>query len=89
MMKAESDETLKHFKGSKHQPDIYDEGSFYTSPSTEFDLEDWDSHREIEDWGFDKSKRKLMPRFHEIGPDGEPVIPLTDIHAASTTPADP
>ena len=71
MMKAESDETLKHFKGSKHQPDIYyDEGSFYTSPSSEFDLEDWDSHREVEDWGFDQSKRKLMPRFHEIGPDG-------------------
>ena len=46
-MKAGSDKSLKHFKGVKHEPDLFDEETLLVSPSTAFDLEDWDVHREV------------------------------------------
>ena len=86
-MKAESGESLKHFKDIKHSADVYEQGYLDTSPSSAFDLEDWDTHQELEDWGFThkgKHMKKLgKPRYHEIGPDGEPVMPVqSTIHSA-------
>ena len=81
MIKAEPDRTLDHFAGEKHLPDIFDEGHIITSPGQAFDLEDWDAHRELEEFDFEDSKKmrkaiakgKLLPRYHQMGPDGRPI----------------
>ena len=86
MVKAKPDKSLKHFADVRHEPDVYEGGALQTSPEIDFDLDDWDSHQEVRDWGFkeDKKYRKKMAKmekkglgikskYHEFGPDGEPV----------------
>ena len=52
-MKAKADKKLKHFKQSKHEEDIYKKHQpIQVSPSTAFDLEDWDTHQELADFEY-------------------------------------
>ena len=101
---------MKEFKDIRHEPDVTESGTLVTSPAHEFDLEDWDTHRELEDFEFSdpkkvrKAKRKaekeayklakkgiLKPRFHEFGPDGQPIVAQqpVDIHSAQSSPDQP
>lgn len=79
----------KHHKSRQHK---------HWDPATEFDMEDWDSSEEEQplDWGFvdeetQVTPAKLMPKYEQLGPDGQPIHSArvkypqqTDIHSAST-----
>ena len=85
-IKAHPDRSIEHFRSIKHEPDVFGEGPMMTSPGSEFELQDWDSHKAVEAWGFEDKKKGLMPKYHQFGPDGQPVAGQQtrgDIHSAT------